>query len=35
MAEVVKVLTTRPDNLSLTHETHMVNGENRFLQVAL
>lgn len=35
MAEVVKVLTTKPGNLSLIHETHMVYGENKFLQVVL
>lgn len=35
MAQWVKVITTNPENLSVTPGTHMVEGENWVLQVDL
>ena len=35
MAQWMRVLTTKPGNLSSIPRTHMVEGENRLLQVVL
>lgn len=35
MSGWVRVFATKPDGLSLMPSTHMVGGENQFLQVVL
>jgi hypothetical protein len=32
MAQQIKVLATKPEDLSSTPENHMLEGENQFLQ---
>lgn len=35
MSEWVRVFATKPDGLGLIPSTHMMGGENQFLQVVL